>query len=341
MTADEGDRFGALQALLGDVYAASLAVERPSMVLAALDAGLFEACGEPVARSTLMLATTAAPDVVTAVLDALVVLDVLEPREGDLLVATETWRPFCTPDGRVLLRDARGLGEARARLLRHALSGRGWTSDEQDLVAVARGVTWNPGTDLAVHLRRRAAQNVPEIAAALDGGGRYLELGCGVGGALLALVRAFPSTTAVGVELAPELAALATRTATELGLADRVRIVVGDAGDFHDADGFDVCFWSQFFFPADSRAGALAAALAALRPGGVLVAPAPDVRLPHAGPYDDEARDNATERVLWATWRVPALTPDELVAEAVAAGFTSVRLASGAHVTTLVARAPA
>jgi len=340
VAADGTERFAPLLALIGDVYAANLAGERAGLVLAALDSGLLERCTEPVSRSSLATATAAPTEVVVALLDALVVLDVLERLDDDRLVLAEGWRPAGEPDGRRLLRDALVMGEARTRLLRHALDGQGWTGDERDLLAIARGVTWDPATDLAVHQRRRSVEHVPELAATLVGGGRYLELGCGVGGALVALVRAFPGVMAVGVELAPELAALATSSAAGLGLADRVRVVVGDAVGFRDPDGFDACFWSQFFFPASSRAGALAAARGALRAGGVLVAPAPDVRLPAEAPYDDEARDNAGERVLWASWGVPARTPDELVAEASAAGFVDVHLAPGAFVQTLVARAP-
>jgi SAM-dependent methyltransferase len=309
------------------------------MVLAALDAGLLQRCLRPVPRATLMQESDAAPDVVTALLEALVVTGVLERVDDSLLVA-ELWRPFCGPDARTLLHDALLLGEARARLLRQALGGATWSTDPEDQLAIARGVTWNPATDLAVWQRRRSAQKVPELADALSRGGRYLELGCGVGGAMLALVRAFPGVSAVGVEIAPELAAVAARAASELGVAERVRIVTADAVDFADPDRFDVCFWSQFFFPTESRGGALAAALAALRPGAVLVAPAPDVSIPSAEPYDDDARDSATERVLWATWGVPARSPHELVAEVQSAGFVDVHLVDGGHVPTLVARAP-
>jgi SAM-dependent methyltransferase len=280
-------------------------------------------------------------DVVEALLEALVLHDVLHLVEGDRLVVSPPWQPLCRPDVLPVPRDALELGVVRARLRRHALTDGGWTDDESDLVAVARGVRWDPSTDLAVHLRRRAAEQVPEVAAVLVPGGRYLELGCGVGGSLLATMRTFPGLTAAGVELSPELAAIARRSAADLGLAARVEIVVGDAAEFDGQGAFDVCFWSQFFFPTASRLPALVAARRSLRPGGVLVAPAPDLRLPPGPPFDDDARDVGNERVLWATWGVPVRTPDELVTEALTVGFDDARVLEGAHVPSLVGRAPA
>jgi release factor glutamine methyltransferase len=55
-----------------------------------------------------------------------------------------------------------------------------------------------------------------------------IDLGTGTGCLLLALLNAFPSAFGIGVDLAPEAAALAKRNATRLGLADRSAFVAGD-----------------------------------------------------------------------------------------------------------------
>ena len=102
---------------------------------------------------------------------------------------------------------------------------------------------------------------------------RILELGCGVAGQLLCTLRAFPGATAVGVERSADLAAEARRRSQALGVADRLDVIVGDAATVRLEGEFDVVAWSQFFFPSESRAGALATAYAALRPGGLIVAP--------------------------------------------------------------------
>ncbi len=66
---------------------------------------------------------------------------------------------------------------------------------------------------------------------------RILDLGTGTGCLLLALLREFPAAFGIGVDLAPEAAALARSNAIQLGLADRSAFLCGDwtnglAGDF-------------------------------------------------------------------------------------------------------------
>jgi release factor glutamine methyltransferase len=59
---------------------------------------------------------------------------------------------------------------------------------------------------------------------------RVVDLGTGTGCLLLAALAEFPSAWGVGVDLAPDAAALAARNARELGLAGRAAMVCGDWG---------------------------------------------------------------------------------------------------------------
>ncbi len=59
------------------------------------------------------------------------------------------------------------------------------------------------------------------------GGKSVLEVGCGVGGLILTLLRGGASS-AVGVEVSDGMAAKALELASGLGLSDRVRYIVGD-----------------------------------------------------------------------------------------------------------------
>jgi predicted enzyme related to lactoylglutathione lyase len=58
-------------------------------------------------------------------------------------------------------------------------------------------------------------------------------------------------------------------------------VIVGEAAAVRLEGELDVVAWSQFFFPSDSRAGALATTHAALRAGGVIVAA---MQSPHRRP---------------------------------------------------------
>jgi SAM-dependent methyltransferase len=147
----------------------------------------------------------------------------------------------------------------------------------------------------------------------LTRGGTHLELGCGVAGRVLTTLQAVPAMRAIGVEISPDLAAVARDRADRLGLADRFEVLVQDAAEFDREACADTVFWSQWFFPEPSRAGALAAAFRALKPGGVLTATL-------MATVGDE-RALAMGEVSLAGWGVPARTGEELVDEVGRAGF--------------------
>ena len=93
---------------------------------------------------------------------------------------------------------------------------------------------------------------------------------------------------------------------------------------------FDVAFWSQFFFPASSRGGALEVLFESLRPGGIVQAPlAADFPAVRADPHGSEARYYTLSRVVHESWGVPERTPELLAAELEGAGFVEVEIRGG------------
>ena len=76
----------------------------------------------------------------------------------------------------------------------------------------------------------RAGADAVFLAAAVPGraGERALELGCGTGAAALCLAWRATGVDVVGLELQPELAALAAANAEANGLAPRLKVVIGD-----------------------------------------------------------------------------------------------------------------
>jgi len=76
----------------------------------------------------------------------------------------------------------------------------------------------------------RVAVDAVLLAAAVDGGpdSHILDLGAGVGAVGLCVAARVPACRIVGIELQPELAALAERNAALNGVGDRLRTIVHD-----------------------------------------------------------------------------------------------------------------
>lgn len=146
---------------------------------------------------------------------------------------------------------------------RHGLNG------EQALV-LARdwGVRPNAG---AQQMYRLIYQSLPEYRERLEQGGPLLDVGSGVGGALLTTLTLFDELRAVGVEIVPEIAAETRRRARDAGVADRLEVRAVDARALNEESAFTVSFWAQPFFSTGARAATIATIFHALRPDGLLL----------------------------------------------------------------------
>jgi predicted O-methyltransferase YrrM len=139
-----------------------------------------------------------------------------------------------------------------------------------------------PGDERLDAVRRRSlADAVPAVdsitgallfrIAMIAGASRILEIGTGYGYSTVWLGRALgPEGTLVTMERQADRAAVAREHLAQVGLADRVSVIVGEARRFlaKVAGPFDVIFQDgdkTFYEPALDRLAAL------LRPGGVLV----------------------------------------------------------------------
>ncbi len=109
---------------------------------------------------------------------------------------------------------------------------------------------------------------------------RVLDIGCGAGLYLAAMLEAAPEATGIGVDVDPDAAALARRTLSERGLAERASVeevdirkalVAGRPGAL--ADGIDLALLanSVYYVPIDERVELLRAIARLLAPGGALV----------------------------------------------------------------------
>lgn len=151
----------------------------------------------------------------------------------------------------------------------------------------AAAVTEDRLLDGRVRLRQqaagyRAAIDPVFLAAAvppsgpLSGGPRaVLDLGCGVGAAALCLLARLPDVTVTGLEVQPELAALARDNAALNGWARRFTVVEGDLADREaaaargaPAGGFDEVLCNPPHQPAQTAAAPDPAKAIATREGG-------------------------------------------------------------------------
>ena len=84
----------------------------------------------------------------------------------------------------------------------------------------------------------------PEVHERLRSAARIADVGCGYGWSSIGLARAYPQATVDGYDVDAPSVDAATRHAAELGLADRARFVLADAGTVSDErDGtYDAVF---------------------------------------------------------------------------------------------------
>lgn len=109
---------------------------------------------------------------------------------------------------------------------------------------------------------------------------RVLDIGCGAGRYLAAMLEAAPEATGIGVDVDPDAAALARRTLSERGLADRAivetvdirtALAAGRPGALTGSNDLALLANSIYYAPVDERVELLRAVARLLAPGGALV----------------------------------------------------------------------
>jgi SAM-dependent methyltransferase len=116
-------------------------------------------------------------------------------------------------------------------------------------------------------------QQLPDLDARLRTADapRILDLGCGTGRSSIALARAYPRATIVGVDLdAPSIDAAKANVA-RAGLEDRVRLVLGDAAAIGDDQRFDLVTIFEALHDMGDPVGALSSARSLLADGGAVL----------------------------------------------------------------------
>jgi SAM-dependent methyltransferase len=144
---------------------------------------------------------------------------------------------------------------------------------------LARGQLWDLGDQDAGLTARSSRALEPFQLYAIDrafprtGPRRLLEIGCGAGACIRHAAQRNPALTAVGLELQPEVAALARRNVDRWGLDSRVVIEDGDIRARTPSRDFDIATLHNniYYFPVDERVRVLDHVRQFLRPGGKLL----------------------------------------------------------------------
>ena len=114
-----------------------------------------------------------------------------------------------------------------------------------------------------------ALAGVPEVHAVLSAPGcRIADVGCGEGWSTLALARAYPDATVVGIDVDPPSVAAARSHAEEAGLTDRVSFADPDGGRLDQPDTFDAAFVFEALHDMPRPVEVLAAIRRAVRADG-------------------------------------------------------------------------
>ena len=275
---------------------------------------------------------------------ALVAFSVLERTDDDRYQLSGQWMTLLAPDAVFRFEDVINNAFAESSALSNATAGTHdyWTVDSCERLALAKGVAFDPESPHSPGFMGMVIRgNHPEIHTILDAGGRYLELGCGAGGGLVSLLQAFPNSTAVGVDLALDLLDETSRRAKAVGVSKRLVLQAVDARKFEDPEGFDIVFWSQFFFPENSRAAAIDAAFQSLKPGVYLLAPLKeDPKILREQLYSPQGRSFSMSRIVYGEWGVPLGTGQDVQREVEKKGFVAAKLIETPFYRALVARRP-
>lgn len=303
--------------------------------------GLMDSFGEGVDEAQFAQLAGCDKPTAAAIIDALRVGDVVETDAEDRFRLTPQWRALLSPNAFTPFGTLVSGARIDADALRRITSGDSyWEMSSSDRLALAAGVSPDPmAGGFTRMVQMMAAQGHP-FASSVASARRYLELGCGLAGALLSGAVAFPNLQSVGVELSDDLADEAERRAELLGVTDRVRIVRENAADFQDPEPFDVGFWSQFFFPEPAREPALHTLFTHVRSGGIVAAPGR-----YCGAGDEVsaavAQDYALFRVNAQSWGIPERSAEQVAAEFESVGFESpTTLANGPGLFMIVATRP-
>ncbi|MGW5555804.1 methyltransferase domain-containing protein [Micromonospora sp. NPDC003944] len=148
--------------------------------------------------------------------------------------------------------------------------GAGWAEVDDEVLLHQGRASAATGRALAT----RVVPELPGLAERLDSvDARVLDVGTGVAALAVALARALPRASVVGIDVLARALDLARGELAEAGdVADRISLRRQDVAEVAEPGGYDLVWLPAPFIPQQTLTVALPRLVQALRPGGWLVA---------------------------------------------------------------------
>ncbi|HEX6507372.1 MAG TPA: class I SAM-dependent methyltransferase, partial [Chloroflexota bacterium] len=305
-----------------------------SALAAALETGLIKALSSSRSAEEAAASVGIAPDIAKALLDVLASVDLVEHDQGHYVAAP----------GLIDFVYGAGRESAAAWLCSNYLQSRQMVDDARDgelrpdwghtdpTILEAQG---RSGLALTRMLATKVFPMVPDLEARLRApGGAFLDIGMGVGVNCIELCRIYPHLRAVGLEPGATQAAEARRSIAEAGLENRIEVRSQHVEDLTDRETYDLAFFPQVFMPVEVLDVGAPKVRDALRPGGWIMLLAFDA------PGDN--LHSAIARLMNVLWGGGSVTPDDVAATLLSAGFEQVQVGgnSGALLKGVMGRRP-
>jgi SAM-dependent methyltransferase len=150
--------------------------------------------------------------------------------------------------------------------------------------------------------------SLPEVDAALRGGGRDADVGCGMGWSSIGIAGGYPAVHVDGFDIDVPSVEQARRNAAEAGVADRVEFLVADAGRPGPAGDYDLVTAFECVHDLPDPVAVLSGMRAMVRPGGTVLVVDERVAETFTAPGDD------IERLMYG-YSLTCCLPDSLSTE--------------------------
>jgi len=195
---------------------------------------------------------------------------------------------------------------------------RGWAHTDRKLLE-SQG---DASAGFAPALKMMIAPMLGDLAARLERpGARFLDVGVGVGALAVAMARAWPTLSVVGIDPAGVSLAIARERVASAGMADRIELRETVVDRLVDRDAFDLAWFPIFFIDETRVPTSLSRLHDSLHDGGWILVPV-------LGNSAD-ARHDAVSALITELWGGPQVSPEQVETLLGAAGFSEVRRLPG------------